>query len=74
MLALKEYRQYAVILDMLSSDGFCCALTRIIGADVQTRQCSSGVRSVVASGREDSPVMEHFRRFSVACRNTKERQ
>jgi hypothetical protein len=74
VLALKEDRPYAVILDMRSSDGFYCAAIRINGADVQPRQCSSGAQPVVAPGREDSPVMEHFRRFSVACRNTKERQ
>ncbi len=74
VLALKEDKPYAVILDMRSSDGFYCAAVRINGADVQPRQCGSGAQPVVAPGREDSPVMEHFRRFSVACRNTKERQ
>lgn len=74
VLALKNDRPHAIILDMRSSDGFYCALTRINGVDVQTRQCSAGAQPVVAPGREDSPVMEHFRRFSVACRNTKERQ
>lgn len=74
VLALKEDRPYAVILDMRSSDGFYCSAIRINGVDVQPRQCSSGAQPVVAPGREDSPVMEYFRRFSVACRNTKERQ
>lgn len=74
VLALKDDRPYAVILDLRSSDGFYCALTRINSLDVQLRQCSAGAQPVVAPGREDSPVMEHFRRFSVACRNTKDGQ
>ena len=74
VLALRQDKPYAVILDMQSSDGFYCAAVRINGADVQPRQCSSGAQPVVAPGREDSPVMEHFRRFSLACGNTKDRQ
>jgi hypothetical protein len=71
VLALRNDRPEAVILDMNGGDRFYCVSTRINGVDVQTRRCDSAVRPVVGPGREDSPVMERFRRFSVACRKTK---
>jgi hypothetical protein len=72
ILALKDDRPYAVVLDLKSNDGFYCIATRINGALVEARRCSADSQSVVAPGREDSPVMDHFRRFSMACRSTRE--
>ncbi len=74
VLALKDDKPDAVILDMKSGDGFYCVATRINGAVVAPRRCSPGVRLVVGPGREDSPVLDRFRRFSSSCKSMGERR
>lgn len=74
VLALKDDKPDAVILDLKSGDGFYCVATRINGAEVSPRRCSSAVKLVVGPGREDSPVLDRFRRFSESCKRMGDRR
>jgi hypothetical protein len=72
-LALQDDRPFATVLHMRSGDDFYCKATRINGSSVELRSCASSVQALVGLGREDHPVLQHFRRFSNSCMAFKSR-
>jgi hypothetical protein len=74
VLALKNDKPDAVIPVMQCGNGFYCIATRINGADIPPRRCSSNLRLVLGPRREHCPLLDRSRRFSEFCKSMGEQR